>query len=205
MTKEEKRKEYLKKYYENNKKEILEKQKQYRKNNKEKYNKYMKIYCSQWCENNKEKVLEKNKRFRENNKEKRNKYSKEYRENNKEYYNEYQNNRKKTDPLFKLRCNLSTRIYIVLKNKNYIKSKRTLEMLGCDLHTAKAHLEKQFTKGMTWDNQGKWHIDHIIPCTSAKTEEELIKLFHYTNLQPLWAFDNLSKGKKIIEKQLFLL
>jgi hypothetical protein len=73
-------------------------------------------------------------------------------------------------------------------------------MLGCDLHTAKAHLEKQFTDGMTWANHGEWHIDHIIPCASAKTEEELIKLFHYENLQPLWAIDNLKKGAKIILK-----
>ena len=78
-------------------------------------------------------------------------------------------------------------------------------MIGCDLKTIKAHLEKQFTKGMNWENQGKWHVDHIIPCASAKTEEELIKLFHYTNLQPLWAIDNILKKDKIIEKQLFLL
>jgi hypothetical protein len=51
---------------------------------------------------------------------------------------------------------------------------------------------------MTWENQGKWHIDHIIPLSSAKTEKEMYKLCHYTNLQPLWAFDNLSKGSKIL-------
>jgi hypothetical protein len=51
---------------------------------------------------------------------------------------------------------------------------------------------------MSWDNHGEWHIDHIIPLSSAKNESDLYKLFHYTNLQPLWAFDNLSKGNKII-------
>ena len=51
---------------------------------------------------------------------------------------------------------------------------------------------------MTWNNRSEWHIDHIIPLSSAKTEEELYKLFHYTNLQPLWAKDNLIKGKKTI-------
>lgn len=52
---------------------------------------------------------------------------------------------------------------------------------------------------MTWENRGEWHIDHIIPLASASTEEELLALCHYTNLQPLWAFDNLSKGAKIID------
>jgi len=57
-------------------------------------------------------------------------------------------------------------------------------------------LEHQFKEGMNWDNQGKWHIDHIIPLSSGNTEEEIIKLCHYTNLQPLWAIDNMKKGSK---------
>jgi len=58
---------------------------------------------------------------------------------------------------------------------------------------------------MTLDNQGKWHLDHIIPLATTKTEKDVIRLNHYTNFQPLWAKDNLSKGYKIIEKQLVLL
>jgi hypothetical protein len=75
-------------------------------------------------------------------------------------------------------------------------------MLGVDWEVAKVHIERQFTKGMNWDNQGEWHIDHIIPLASANNKEELIKLCHYTNLQPLWAEDNLSKSDKIIEQQI---
>jgi hypothetical protein len=71
-------------------------------------------------------------------------------------------------------------------------------MLGCDYQTAFKHIESRFKKGMSWDNFGDWHIDHIIPLASAKTEEELIELCHYTNLQPLWAEENLIKGDKII-------
>jgi hypothetical protein len=63
-------------------------------------------------------------------------------------------------------------------------------------------LEKQFVVGMSWDNRNKWHIDHIIPLSSAKTEEEIYKLAHYTNLQPLWAEDNLSKGDTIKDSSL---
>ena len=51
---------------------------------------------------------------------------------------------------------------------------------------------------MSWENQGKWHIDHIIPLSSAANEEELYKLCHFTNLQPMWATDNIRKGSKII-------
>ena len=72
------------------------------------------------------------------------------------------------------------------------------EILGCDWITAHNYLECRFTEGMNWNNYGEWHIDHIIPLASAKSNEELITLCHYTNLQPLWAFDNLSKGSKIL-------
>ena len=60
------------------------------------------------------------------------------------------------------------------------------------------HLEKQFAIGMSWENRSEWHIDHIIPLSSAKTEDEVYKLCHYTNLQPLWAEDNLKKSNKFI-------
>ena len=183
-------KEKTKQKYEDNKEVIKEKRRQYYQLNKEKRKQYYELNK----ELNKEKNKEKNKDYYKNNKEKIKKYN-----------NIYKNNKKKTDPLFKLKCNLRNRIREALKKQNYIKSKTTIDMLGCDSIIAKAHLEKQFTKGMSWENYGEWHIDHIIPCASAKTEEELIKLFHYTNLQPLWAADNMSKGKKIIEKQLFLL
>ena len=62
----------------------------------------------------------------------------------------------------------------------------------------KEHLELQFVDGMSWDNRSEWHIDHIIPLSSAKTDEEIYKLCHYTNLQPLWAEDNLKKSNKIL-------
>jgi hypothetical protein len=78
------------------------------------------------------------------------------------------------------------------------KKNKTFDIVGCNPLQLKEHLEKQFVDGMTWENKGDWHIDHIIPLSSAKTEDELYKLCHYTNLQPLWAIDNIKKGKKIL-------
>jgi hypothetical protein len=84
------------------------------------------------------------------------------------------------------------------------KNGTTVKLLGISYEKAKQHLERQFTKGMTWDNYGEWHIDHIYPLAKATTEEELIRLCHYTNLQPLWALDNLKKGANIPTVQMQL-
>jgi len=92
-----------------------------------------------------------------------------------------------------------------IKRRNWKKNSKTQQILGCSFQEFKIHIEKQFIKGMSWDNQGKWHFDHIYPISLAKNEEELIRLNHYTNFQPLWAIDNLKKGNKIIEKQLTLI
>jgi hypothetical protein len=71
-------------------------------------------------------------------------------------------------------------------------------MLGCSWEQLRDHIENQFVSGMTWEDKHLWHIDHIVPLSSAKTVEELEKLCHYTNLQPLWASDNMSKGAKLV-------
>lgn len=82
--------------------------------------------------------------------------------------------------------------------KHYSKNnkKHTLEYVGCTIDILREYLEKLFKDGMTWENQGKWHIDHIRPCASfnLENENERHMCFHYTNLQPLWAFDNMSKN-----------
>ena len=98
---------------------------------------------------------------------------------------------------FLVRC----RVISALKNRGLRKSKRTHEYLGCTSQELKQHLEKQFTDGMTWENQGKWHIDHIRPCASFNLENEIEKhmCFHYTNLQPLWGSENISKSDSFDE------
>lgn len=114
---------------------------------------------------------------------------------------EYEKKRKLIDPCFKLMKTLRSRMNNLLsKLKNGKKCGSTMELTGCTIDFLKDFLEAKFEDGMTWDNHGKWHIDHIIPCCkfNLTNVEEQKKCFHYTNLQPLWAIDNLKKGSKII-------
>ena len=119
-------------------------------------------------------------------------------ENIKKYQKNYKSNRRKNDALFKMSDGLRTRIYFFLKKRQISKKNTTFDLVGCTPQELKIHLEEKFQSGMSWENQGKWHIDHKIPLSSAKTEEELYKLCHFTNLQPLWATENIKKGSKII-------
>ena len=128
------------------------------------------------------------------------------REKNKKYYhenkklirkknNEWKNNKRKTDGFYRMKINLRHRL------RNYLfeesKSKRTYDIVGLDKLEFKSYVESKFTEGMTWENYGKWHLDHIIPLCQAKDNNEALLLNHYTNLQPLWAEDNLRKNRKI--------
>lgn len=110
----------------------------------------------------------------------------------------YEKKRRLVDPLFKLSSNLRRRLRYALSVTSYTKNKILTQYLGCSVEELKQHLQSKFTEGMTWDNYGEWHIDHIIPLCSAKTEQELYELCHYTNLQPLWAKDNQRKGGKLL-------
>lgn len=164
-------------------------EKQYCKSRKDKIKKSNNIYYSK----NKSKIISKNKEWVNSNKDKI-----------KEYFRERSKEKRKTDPLFKMKNNLRNRTWYAFKNKGYSKNIKTIETLGADWIIVKEHIERQFTKDMSWENQGKWQIDHIIPLSSANTEDELKNLFHYTNLQPLWAEDNLKKGCKINGQQTLL-
>jgi hypothetical protein len=117
---------------------------------------------------------------------------------NRAWRREYIKSYRKTNPLFALSSNLRGRCIAAFKDIGWKKSKSTLELLGADLPTIKSWIETKFQEGMSWNNYGNWHIDHIIPLASAKTEKDLIRLFYYTNLQPLWAVDNQRKGDRII-------
>lgn len=107
---------------------------------------------------------------------------------------------RETSPSFKMACSLRGRLRQAVIKQKTCKCDSMLNLLGCSVEELKLHIESKFTDGMNWDNYGTygWHIDHIIPCSSfdLTKEEEQRKCFHYTNLQPLWWRDNMSKGGK---------
>lgn len=117
--------------------------------------------------------------------------------------NKREKERSKVDILFKLTRSLRRRLRNALHRNLQNKTFSAVKDLGCTVEELKKHLESQFRLGMSWDNWGsgndKWHIDHIRPLISASNEEELRLLSCYSNLQPLWAIDNIKKGDKIIE------
>ena len=172
-------------YYLKNKEELSEKQKIYYVENKKDILEYQIKYNSE----NKNKILERKKEYYQDNKDK----SKKYRLENREKRNLSIKKRKESDSLFKLKENIRTSIYVSFSRNGYTKKSRTHEILGCSFEDFKNHLESKFESWMTWNNYGLyngeldfgWDIDHITPTSSAITEEELIRLNHYTNLQPL--------------------
>ena len=100
---------------------------------------------------------------------------------------------------YKLMYLSRSRVRLALKGRG-AKSRKTVQLIGCSIEHLRQHLEAQFTEGMTWDNHGEWHIDHIKPCASFDLTDEgqQRECFNYANLQPLWAKDNLSKGAKVL-------
>ena len=147
-----------------------------------------------WYLKNKESIRELQKTYRENNPD----YYIEYYYNNKDQVFAYRRNRLKTDPLFALTCRIRRLVNITITNRGYFKKSKTQEILGIDWSGLKEHFERQFVDGMNWENRDRWHIDHIIPLATAQCEDDVIRLNHYTNLQPLWAEDNIRKGSKIL-------
>ena len=100
--------------------------------------------------------------------------------------------------MIKIKNSLRSRVN-ELMNKKY-NNPKTFELVGCDFKFLLNYIEEQFIDGMCWDNYGYygWHLDHIKPLSTAKTEKEIYELYHYTNLQPLWAEDNLRKSNRIL-------
>ncbi len=109
----------------------------------------------------------------------------------------YQKKRCLTNPNYLLRRRLGIRLYRALKGQN--KSASTIKLLGCPIEFAVSHIQKQFTEGMSLENHGQWHVDHILPLSSfdLSDPDQQRKACHYTNLQPLWKLDNLRKGCKL--------
>lgn len=179
---------------------------------------FYKAKSRSWYEGNRERAATRGKIYHENNREHAKLRAAAYREanratinaktiqrqkDNREAYNAYQLSyrltRYKTDPLYALQMTCRRRILCAMAKGGYKKSTKTESLLGCTFEEFKIYLEAKFLPGMAWENRGLhgWHIDHIVPLSSAKDREEMERLCHYSNMQPLWAKDNHSKGAKM--------
>lgn len=189
------------------------KERENRDNNIEQVRKYHNEYDKKWRKENKDKLLIKERERYENNKEKINARkrisSKIHYKNNAEKYKQYRKNsntrrkerhkeRLNTDPIYKLKCTLKGIIRKSIQRKGFIKKSKTAIILGCPISEFKNYLEQKFQPWMNWNNYGLyngelnygWDLDHIVPLVSAKTEQEVIDLNHYTNFQPLCSYAN---------------
>jgi len=164
--------------------------------------KCIKEYNSIRYKKHKDKMLLQSKQWVEKNKNQVKKNKQLWYEKNKEEFLQkslqYKKHRYKTDLSYRLTCNLRRRLHRAIDGK--LKNDSALKLLGCSIEELKTHLEKQFINGMNWNNYGKWHIDHIKPCSSFNLSDPLeqSRCFNYSNLQPLWAKDNIKKSNKII-------
>lgn len=140
-------------------------------------------------------------KYYKNNKEAKALYDKKYRENNKEkiaiYKKEWDKKRTQNDINHKIKKNLRRRVHHALKGKT--KSNNTMKLIGCTPEYFKEYIESLFLDGMSWDNYGEWHIDHILPCFTfdLSIPEQQEQCFHYSNQRPLWKIDNLKRPKNI--------
>lgn len=206
-------------YYARTREERCRKQREYVEKNKDAVSEKKKEYYKKNCERIKEKSRrhwhsqdpkerkKKRKAYYTENRERLIDQSKAFYRKNKNYrmryLAEYHKKRiQKGDRLYELSCLIRSRVCSAFRQKKWGKNTKTQETLGCDWETLKDHIEGQFTDGMTWENRGYrgWHIDHVVPLSSAESEEELVALCHYTNLQPLWWRDNITKGSKLPQK-----
>jgi hypothetical protein len=152
-------------------------------------------YTRQWARKNRDKVNAGKRRYYDANPGLLAEERKRFKANNPGYYNEYMLTRSKTDPLFKLANNTRSLVYKAHKCQGYTKSSKTTAILGCSFEEFEAHLIQTAMKNYGyWTVFNEYHIDHIVPVSSATTKEELLRLNHYSNLQYLYPKDNMSKS-----------
>jgi len=168
-----------------------------------------KISDSKYYKKNKERILDRSSMWSKDNRTHLREYHTKWREKNKEKLNEkkriYEKNKKDNDPKYRLSSYTRTAVYTCLKERNIKKYKNTFDLLPYTLKELMSHLEKQFSNGMTWDNYGEWHVDHITPMSKfniqSMGDDEFQECWSLRNLRPLWGEENLSKGSKILAHQ----
>lgn len=211
-----------KEWVEKNRDRVAKTKKDWAENNKEK----SRISKKKYADNNKDKIKESRDKNKEKNKERarknyekrkhiisarnqqepfrtiRNLKNKEWQKANKEVRKEQAKVRHATkmatNHLYKLRVKISKLIGISIRSKGWTKKSTTFQILGCTYEEFKVWIEDQFVEGMSWGNHGEWHLDHIVPVSYARNEEELLRLNRFDNFQPLWWLDNIKKGNRYI-------
>lgn len=207
----EKRKENKRKYHQSHKEQwvnyrelnqekIAMRQKRYRELNRED----LAIKKQKYYQENREFFLSKQKEYHQVHIDDKRAYDKEYYKLNKERKRRQAGENKKqrfqNDINFRILCNLRTRVWRAMRGIGK-KSKKTLDLIGCSVDFLKEHLEGQFKSGMSWENYGKWEIDHIKPCACFDLSKpgEQRECFNYLNLQPLWEKENILKGGRVLQ------
>ena len=168
------------------------KNKNYRDNHKDQFNAARKEHYLK----NRDDILARKKIYADAHKEEKAEYDKIYRQKNKDKLREQKRIWAKNSLNHRIRANLRRRVAHALKGES--KSQHTMELIGCTIEFLKKYLANMFLEGMSWDNYGDWHIDHIRPCASfdLSDPEQQKECFNYKNLQPLWKITNLKKGRK---------
>jgi len=191
---------YKKIYDIKNKCKLKEYRKTYRIENIDKLKEYGKIY---YGKNKNTKIFE----YKKKNKSKIKIYRNKYRINNKDKINEYLKIKRHEDCLFKYKNNIRSLVYNSFKRNGFKKQSKTFDIIGCSYEFLLEYIKNQFEAWMTWNNHGTytgnynetWQVDHIIPISNGLSEEEVIKLNHYTNLRPLCSKKNLEKSNNLTE------
>lgn len=185
-----------KEYYEKNKDKVKEKVKEYRDKNLDKVKENVKNHYNK----NRDSLLEYKRKYHIDNEERKKflnfKWRKENKDKLREYSRDHIADKRKNDVLFKIKDRIAGLIRSSIVSKGYKKLHRTEAILGCTIEEFKHYIESKFIEGMSWDNHGEWHLDHKTPVSWGKNEDEVYRLNHYTNFQPLWKDENLIKGNR---------
>ena len=212
MTREEKN-AYMREWNKKNRDKKKEQDKKYREANKEKVREMHK----NWRDKNRDHLNEQQReRYKENPqafKERKDRYVEShidqvkeararYKKENRQRCTDYERVKRQTDPIYRFRTSVRCLIWGYARKKGYKGNKKVWEMVGCNFDEFLAYIQSKFEDGMTLENyghgKGKWNIDHIIPICTAKTDEDIERLNHYSNLRPLWSTDNYKRPKRML-------
>ena len=186
------------KYKKLNKEKVRDSERKYYERNKEKIRKYKKHHRIKNISREKEKQRKWYRKNKEQVKKKVTQWVERNRTHRRDWARKYFMDRRHGDMSYRILCNLRNRLWYAMRGTK--KPVSIMRVIGCSIEFFKDYMEHQFQPGMSWDNYGYngWHIDHIRPCASfdLRKKKEQIACFHYTNLQPLWAKENLQKGAR---------